>query len=284
MKANCQKLRAGVLAPALEITTRLQNNIKAFSFRAAAQDLMELSSFGNTYLQDISPWQIWKTDNESEEVKKCMLICLQIVALISAFAKPFLPFSSDKIQQLLKLDVFKNGDLRTILDKLQNGELLVPAGHQIGEPELLFAKINDRKDNSRLALIEKQKAKLEAVLAEEKASQREPLKKEIVYDDFSKLDIRTGTILEAEKVKKADRLLKLKVDLGFEERTIVSGIAEHFDPKKIVGQQVLVVANLAPRKLRGIESQGMILTAENEEGKLSLVQPQEPFGNGHTVK
>ncbi|MEL6926900.1 MAG: methionine--tRNA ligase subunit beta, partial [Bacteroidota bacterium] len=263
------------------ITTRLQNEIESFNFRAAAVTLMELSSFGNTYLQDVSPWKLWKEDPDSAEVKECLFTCVQIVALLSAFAKPFLPFTSDKIQRLLNAPTLENGDLKTIVEKLENGTPLLPQGHKIGEPELLFAKINDRKDSSRKELIEAQKAKLQAVLDEEKKSQREPVKSEIVYDDFSKIDIRTGTIVEAEKVKKADRLLKLKVDLGFEERTIVSGIAEHFDPAKIVGEQVLVVANLAPRKLRGIESQGMILTAENEDGKLELVQPKAAFGNGH---
>jgi len=273
-----------LLAKAKDITTRLQNDIDSFSFKSAIQALMELSSFGNTYLQDVSPWKIWKEDSESAAVKECISTCVEIVALLSAFAKPFLPFSSDKIRGLLNLEPIQNGDLKIIFENLQQGVSNLPKGLKIGEPELLFAKINDRKDSSRKELIEKQKNKLQAVLEAEKKSQRDPIKEEIVYDDFSKLDIRTGTILEAEKVKKADRLLKLKVDLGFEERTIVSGIAEHFDPTKIVGEQVLVVANLAPRKLRGIESQGMILTAENEDGKLELVQPKSAFGNGFTVK
>jgi len=158
------------------------------------------------------------------------------------------------------------------------------AGHQIGEPELLFAKINDRKDTSRLAIIEGQKAKVAALLEAEKANEREPIKETATFDDFTKLDIRTGTILEAEKIKKTDKLLKLKVDIGLEERTVVSGIAKYYKPEEIIGQQVLLLANLAPRKLRGVESQGMILMAENEKGELCFVNPKDGWGNGFTVR
>ena len=132
-------------------------------------------------------------------------------------------------------------------------------------------------------MIDAQKAKLEQILAEEAANQAAPVKDEIQYEDFSKLDIRVGTIIEAEKVKKADKLLKLTVDLDFEKRTVVSGIAQHYKPEEIIGQQVLLLANLAPRKLRGIESQGMILMAEDKEGKLCFVQPKDQWGNGNGV-
>ena len=188
-----------------------------------------------------------------------MFICLQIVALLGELCQPFIPFTSVKIRKILNQNVLENGDLQNSLDKLDKGVSLLRKGHKIGEPELLFAKIHDRKDGSRLELIEGEKTKLAAILEEEKANEVEPIKETITFDDFMKLDIRTGTILEAEKVKKADKLLKLKVDIGLEQRTVVSGIARYYKPEDIIGQQVLLLANLAPRKLRGVESQGMIL-------------------------
>jgi len=163
-------------------------------------------------------------------------------------------------------------------------ENLIPGGHQLGEPELLFAKINDRKDDSRQKIIEKQKAHLAAILEKEQANQREPIKSEITFDDFTKIDIRTGTVVSAEKVEKADKLLKLTVDIGLETRTVLSGIAKQFKPEEVIGQQVLLLANLAPRKMRGVVSQGMILMAEDENGKLSFVRPGEAWDNGHIVK
>ncbi len=271
------------LAPIETLAIRLGQEIEAFNFKAAAQTVMDISSWGNTYLQDASPWTIYKTEHDSPKIAESMLVSLQVVALLGAVTKPFLPWTSDKIQKLLDLPPLADGDLKEILNRLQLGEALIEAGGQIGEPELLFAKIKDKKDTSRLELIEAQKAKVLEVLETEKASKRAPLKDEITFDDFTKLDIRTGTIIEASKMEKADKLLILKVDLGFEERTVVSGIAKFFDPEKIVGQQVLVLANLTPRKLRGVESQGMILMAENEKGELAFVNPKEGFGNGFGV-
>lgn len=258
--------------------------IENYSFKQAVSILMEISSWGNTYLQDTSPWKIWKTEPESALVKECMFISLQIVGLLSLLCEPFIPFSAPKIRQLLGLAKSENGDLKQAIEKLENGEPLIPAGHQIGKPEILFAKINDRKDKSRLEIIERQKAKLEAVLAAEKANERPALKDEIQYEDFAKLDIRTAIILEAEKMKKADKLLKLKVDVGFETRTVVSGLAQHFKPEDVVGKKVLLLANLAPRKLRGVESQGMILTAEDAEGNLSFVNAEGEIGSGFEIK
>ena len=280
-----------VLAEVEVLTQRLCQEIESFQFKPAINTLMEISSWGNTYLQDASPWTIYKTEPESKKIKEAMLVSLQIVALLGVLTKPFLPFSSDKIQKLLNLSEIQNGDLVEILERLQNGEALLEAGSQIGEPALLFAKINDRKDSSRLEIVNAQKAKLAAALEAKKASERAPLKDKITFEDFTKLDIRTGTIIEAEKMKKADKLLKIKVDLGFEERTVVSGIAKFFKPEDIIGQQVLLLANLAPRKMRGVESQGMILMAENEKGELTFVSAdknkdekiEEEWGNGFQV-
>lgn len=261
----------------------LTNEIEHFNFRNAIQQLNAISSFGNLYLQDQSPWKLWKEDPGSAAVKDCMFNCLQIVATLSVLCEPFLPFTSKKIRQLLNLKPLQNGDLQNLIDSFEQNKPLIDSGHKIGEPELLFAKINDQKDKSRLIMIEKQKEKLQAILDAEKSEERDPLKPQITYEDFDKMDIRTGTILTAEKVEKTDKLLKLTIDLGFEKRTVVSGIAEYHKPEDIIGKQVLLLANLAPRKLRGIESQGMILMAHNEKGELSFVSPQDGWGNGHLV-
>lgn len=276
-----------ILAEVEVLTQRLCQEIESFHFKPAINTLMEISSWGNTYLQDASPWMIYKTEPESDKIKEAMLVSLQIVALLGVLTKPFLPFSSDKIQKLLNLPEVQDGDLVEILERLQDGNPILEAGGQIGEPSLLFAKINDRKDSSRLDIVNAQKEKLVAALEAKKASERAPLKGEITFEDFTKLDIRTGTIIEAEKMKKADKLLKIKVDLGFEERTVVSGIAKFYKPEDIIGQQVLLLANLAPRKMRGVESQGMILMSENEKGELTFVSADKKgeaeWGNGFGV-
>ncbi|MFZ2900219.1 MAG: methionine--tRNA ligase [Saprospiraceae bacterium] len=265
----------------------LAREIEAFNFRNALQKLLEISTYGNTYLQDVSPWAIWKDDPDSAVVKECLYTCLQIAGVLSVIAEPFLPFTSKKIRTLLNLPEAGAGDFAVLLGKLNKGEALLPSGHTIGEPFVLFPKINDRRDTSRLELVEAQKRKLEAVLAaeaEEAKKAHAPLKPVIQYDDFAKLDIRTGTILAAEPVPKADKLLKLLVDLGFEKRTVVAGIALHFKPEEIIGQRVLVLANLAPRPLKGIESNGMILMAEDADGKLCFVTPDAGWANGFWVR
>ncbi len=267
-----------------DLAQKIGKEIEAYNFKPAIQAFMELSTYGNTYLQDTSPWKIWKTEPDSEVVKECLFVCLQIVNLLSIYCEPFIPFSAEKFRRILNLPKVQNGDLATALTKLDAGDVLLPSGHQIGEPELLFVKINDRKDSSRLDIVNRQKEKLAAVLAAEAAAAHEPVKDEITYDDFTKLDIRTGTITAAEKIKKADKLLKLTVDLGFEQRTVVSGIAKQFKPEEVIGQAIVLLANLAPRKLKGVESQGMILMAEDKEGKLSFVQPHTVWENGHVVK
>ncbi len=281
--ATSQGLRAA-LAPVREIARKVTGELDAFSFRPAVLALMELSSWGNTYLQDVSPWKLYKEDPDSQAVKDCMFISLQVVALLSLLAEPFIPFTAPKIRKLLNLPELQNGSLQKALDKLEAGEPLLPSGHKIGEPELLFAKIVDRKDDSRLQIVNRQKEKLQKVLETEKGEEREPIKPPIQYEDFAKLDLRTGTITAAQAVPKADKLLQLTVDLGSEQRTVVAGIAKFFKPEELPGQPVVVVANLAPRKLRGIESQGMILMAENEKGELAFVSPKQGWGNGFIVR
>ena len=272
------------LADAIAIVDKLTQELDAFSFKQAALALMELSSYGNTYLQDVSPWKIWKEDPDSEIVKECLFICLQIASLLSILCEPFIPFTSPKIRAFLGLGPTANGDLQTVLDQVKAGQALVTAGHKVGQSGVLFPKINDRRDTSRLEIVNRQKNKLEEILAAEKGPEREPLKEEIQFDDFVKLDLRTGTITAAEAIPKADKLLKLSVDLGMEQRTVVSGIALQYKPEEVVGQEIVLVANLAPRKLRGVLSQGMILMAENDEGKLSFVRPNDTIGNGFVVK
>ncbi len=290
------------LADVTALVQRFSEELDAFSFKAASQTFLEISTYGNTYLQDVSPWNIYKENPDSPVIRECMFICLQIVGLLSLAAHPFIPFTSPRFRKLIGLPEVQNGDWAELLHKLENGLAIVPAGHQVGEVEVLFPKINDRRDTSRLEIVNRQKDKLAAILAAEAEriknapaaqdlktnevtnTELPALKEVIQYEDFAKIDLRVGTILSAERVPKADKLLKLQIDLGFEERTIVSGIAEHFRPEELPGKQVVVVANLAPRKLRGIESNGMILSAEEPDGRLRLVSPAVGVSNGSIVK
>jgi methionyl-tRNA synthetase len=262
----------------------LSKDIENFNFKTSLSNLMEISTWGNIYLQESAPWAARKENPDAEIVKESLFISLQVVAALSVLCEPYIPFTSHRIRKLVNLPLVAPGEIEQILSNLKNGIPLLSPGSRVGEPQILFAKINDRKDESRLAIINRQKAKLENVLAEERASQRPPIKPEIQYEDFSKLDIRTATILHAEAVPKADKLLKLTVDLAMEQRTVVSGIAQHFKPEELIGKKILLLANLAPRKLKGIESQGMILTAEDSDGKLGLVGPGSEWGAGFTVK
>ena len=270
------------LAPAAELARRLVRELEAFSPKTAVQTFMELATWGNVYLQEVSPWKIYKAEPDSELIKTCLYVSAQVVAMLGILAEPFIPFTSPRILRQLGLPAVAPGDLTALLDKLGQERALLPAGHRVGQAEILFAKIIDRKDQSRLAIVDAQRAKLTAILEAEQGEERSPVQPEIQFDDFTKLDIRTGTIVAAEKVKKADKLLKLTVDLGNEIRTIVSGIAQHYAPDTVVGQAVLVLVNLAPRKLRGIESQGMILMAENGDGKL-IFASAGGAGNGFQV-
>jgi len=249
--------------------------IRKYEFRAALTALMGISASGNQLLQFNEPWKAVK--NDPELVKVVMNASLQIVAALSVVSQPFLPFTSEKLRALLNLPALQAGELNTILDKLSEGISILEVGHKIGAPNHLFTKVED-------SLIEAQVEKLNATAAASAVVTHTPVKETITFDDFTKMDIRTGIILEAEKVKKTKKLLKLKVDIGLEQRTVVSGIAEFYDPANIIGQEVLLLANLAPRKLRGIESQGMILMAENEKGELAFVSPKTGFGAGFTVR
>lgn len=253
------------------------DHIRKYDFRSAMQTVMEISSHGNQILQFNEPWKLQKT--EPEVVKAIMNLCVQYVGALSVIVKPFLPNTSDKLRSLLNMPKVADHDgLLQVLNELAEGECILKTGHQINKPEHLFSRIDDE-------VIERQMTKLQATDQAATPVIKNPIKEEIAFDDFMKMDIRTATILSAEKVKKADKLLKIELDLGFEQRTVVSGIAEHYAPEDIAGQQVSYLANLAPRKIRGVESAGMILMAENSEGKLVFVTPSETdFENGSTIR
>ncbi len=242
--------------------------IERYRFRDALSELMNLARLGNKYLADTEPWKLIKTDEE--RVKTIMNIALQISASLSILMEPFLPTSATKLRIMLNL---QQGDW-----SIAGGADLMPAGHVIGKPELLFEKVED-------AAVEAQVQKLlDTKKANELANAvAEPAKENITFEDFSKIDIRVGTILEAEKVAKTKKLLKLKIDTGIDQRTVVSGIAEFFNPEDIIGQQVSILVNLAPREIKGITSQGMILMAENADGSLAFVQPSKQVVNGGGV-
>ena len=231
---------------------------------------MNLARLGNKYLADEEPWKVIKVD--AERVKTIMYVALQISAALAVVSKPFLPFTSDKLKGILNVD--ENLSWEDITTK----DVLLPGTHQINKAELLFSKIEDKT-------IEAQIEKLQATkLANEQENKVVEAQKETIeFDDFTKLDIRIGTILEAEKVAKTKKLLKLKVDVGIDTRIIVSGIAESFSPEEIIGQQVSVLVNLAPRKIRGVESQGMILMTDTPDGKLAFVEPTKEVKNGQQV-
>lgn len=273
-----------LLAPVRQLVYQYTQELDTFSFKQAASTLVEIASWGNVYLQDSAPWARYKTDPDDPAIHSCMHLCIQLTGLLSVLIEPFLPFTSPKLRSLLALPPVARGDFATAVEGLYDGQPIIPAGHVIGEVVVLFPKIMDRNDDSRLRIINAQKDKLAAILEAEKGPAREAIKPDVTYDDFAKLDIRTATIRAAERVEGADKLLKLEVDLGNERRTIVSGIAQHYKPEDIINLQVLVVANLAPRKLRGIMSQGMILTAEDAEGKLSFVSAAAGVDNGWMVK
>jgi methionyl-tRNA synthetase len=244
---------------------------------------MDISSWGNIYLQEKAPWSLFKINPEDPIIAEIIFTSLQVSAILSVLVEPFIPFTAKRINGMLGFSSVPRSSLSLFLNasKIQ---AFLPSDHPLGSPEVLFPKIIDRKDSSRWSIIEKQKAKLHAIMEKENEITQPPLKPNISYDDFAKLDLRTGVILEAAAVPKADKLLVLKVDLGFEKRTIVSGIALHFNPESLIGKNVVVVANLEPRKLRGIESQGMLLLAENEKGELVFVGTDVPTAGGWIVK
>ena len=251
------------------IRDRVEGSLENYRFREALKEAMNLARLGNKYLADTEPWKVIKTD--PERVKTILNISLQITANLAIILDPFLPYSAASLREWVNLpesDWNRAGDTA-----------LLPAGHPIKQPTLLFRKIEDEEIEKQInRLMETKKMNSETPVSAKAA------KKNIGFDDFTKLDIRTATILEAEKVPKTKKLLKLTVDTGIDKRTVVSGIAEYFDPQSITGTKVSILVNLEPRTIKGIESQGMILMAEDHTGKLVFVSPQEDIENGSEVR
>lgn len=258
--------------------------IEAYRFREALFEVIALARIGNGYMQKKEPWIVAKQVAENpaaqKQIDNCLHLCLQLTANLAILAQPFLPFTAKKICHLLKV-------VDKILDWENAGSLkLLSVGYTLRAPELLFRKIEDEEIAAQIQKLNDaaQTKKMESTnTPTTSTSTIAAVKPEIVFDDFAKIDLRVGTIVAASKVEKADKLLQLSVDLGFETRTIVSGIAQHFEPETIVGKQVTVVVNLAPRKMRGIESNGMILMAEDANGKLHFVNPSDNINPGSGV-
>ena len=249
----------------------IASSIERYRFREALSELMNLARLGNKYLAEEEPWKKIKTD--PERVQTIMYIALQIANGLSVLSEPFLPFTAEKLRKILQIDEANTG----VWEEVGSEKSRLPAGHAIGKAELLFSKVEDKE-------IQFQIDKLEASKTADAVAEVPAQKDTIGFDDFTKLDMRVGTILEAEKIPKTKKLLKLKVDVGIDVRTIVSGIAESFSAEEVIGQRVIVLVNLAPRKLRGVESQGMILMSDTADGKLSFIEPeQESVMNGERI-
>ena len=251
-----------------DVKAKVEALLDNFRFRDAQKEAMNLARIGNKYIADCEPWKVIKTD--PERVKTIINISLQLTANLAIAFEPFLPFSSKKLYGMLNVDALG-------WENLGSTELLKP-GHQLAKPELLFEKIEDEA-------IKAQTDRLERIKRENEAAnfKAEPVKKEVTYDDFEKLDIRVGTVLSCEKVKKSNKLLKFEIADGLENRTILSGIAQHYEPEDLVGKQVCFIANFPTRKMMGLESQGMILSAVNFDGSLSVITPQREVKPGSQI-
>lgn len=276
---NYSEVDKDVLNAVKEFPAIIASSIERYRFREASQELMNLARLGNKYLADEEPWKVIKVDEE--RVQTIMYVALQIAAALAVLSEPFLPFTSDKLKEILNVslsDSTQENFIENTWNDVAKKDILIPANHQINQAELLFSKIEDSTITAQIDKLEATK-----IANEQEKKVVSPQKEIIEFDDFTKLDIRIGTILEAEKVAKTKKLLKLKVDVGIDVRTIVSGIAESFSPEEIIGQQVSVLVNLAPRKIRGVESQGMILMTDTPDGKLAFVEPEKKVKNGQEV-
>src|SRR5690606_16022254 len=242
--------------------------LEKFEYRNALTEYMNLARLGNQFLQSQEPWK--KQDNP-EEVKGIMYAAAQIAGMLAQLGEPFLPFTSEKLFKMLNISALNWNELEEI-------EEILPEGHQLNASELIFSKIEDETIDFQINKLNQSKTQNKMT-----NPNAEPQRETINFEDFQKIDMRVGTIMEAKKVEKADKLLELKVDTGIDIRTIVSGIAESFTPEEIVGKQVTVLVNLAPRKIRGIESQGMLLLTDKEDGKLTFLSPEERTLNGVNI-
>ncbi|MBD5163814.1 MAG: methionine--tRNA ligase [Bacteroidales bacterium] len=263
-----QTIETEAYAEMKTLTESLTDNLENFHFREALKDAMAFARLGNKYLQEAEPWKVIKTD--PDRVRTIIYTALQICANIAVAMEPFMPFMSDKLARILGLEKMKWAEL--------GADNLVKTGSKIGEAELLFEKIDDET-------IKAQTDRLEEIKRQNVINNFKPeaVKEEVKIEDFGKMDLRVGTVLECEKVKKSDKLLKFLIDDGMNKRTIVSGIAQHYTPEELVGQQVVFIANLAPAKIRGVVSEGMILSAVNADGSLHVISPSKPTTPGSTV-
>ena len=252
------------------IRAAIEDNIEHYKFREALKEAMNLARLGNKYISDTEPWRVFKTD--LDRTSSILYTSLQICANLAIAMEPFLPFSAKKLTEMLCLENLSWG-------QIGSGEI-IPAGHQIAAAQLMFSKIEDAQIDVQLAKLAASKA---ANAEDVPAVTLDPAKAECIFEDFEKMDIRTATVLEAERVPKTDKILHLKIDTGLDKREIVSGIAEYYSPEEMVGKQICILANLKPRKIKGIESKGMILMARQPDGKMRIVAPEERLGNGATI-
>ena len=250
----------------------IEQNIRAYKFREALKDAMNIARIGNKYISDTEPWKVAKTD--MDRAASILNVCLQICAALSTVFEPFTPFAAQRLRQMLDctLDWDKIGSLEALAE-----------GHQLRPAELLFEKIEDSQIDVQLARLDAIRKAREEEAARQAASVVAPQKEEVSFEDFEAMDIRTATVLEAERVPKTDKLLKLTIDTGIDHRVIVSGIAQYYSPEDMVGKQICILANLAPRTIRGIESKGMILMARQADGKMRFITPSEVLANGAQI-
>lgn len=308
---------AEALAQIQPLKEALADNLEHYKFREALKEAMNIARIGNKYLTDTEPWKVAKTD--MDRTASILNVSLQICADLAVAFEPFLPFSAEKLRKILNVGFnagydHRNGEEGSIRTNMFNAEeaaalhtsaagqsaeqygqppiilswdtfgtSALPEGHRLGEAVLLFSKIEDPVIEAQVAKLEVIKKEREAAAAAEAAKQVAPQKAECSFEDFEKMDIRTATVLEAERVPKTDKLLKLTIDTGIDTRTIVSGIAEYYTPEEMVGKQICILANLAPRKIRGIESKGMILMARQGDGKMRFITPAETLANGAEI-
>ena len=293
-----------VLAQIPALKASIEKNIEEYHFREALKDAMSLARLGNKYISDTEPWKVAKTD--LDRTATILNISLQICADLAIAFEPFTPFAAERLRRMLGVSLDAGADhrpqrdgaaLHTVFagaEAAADGSLkldwdvfgrpqILPAGHEIGDPELLFAKIEDDAIDGQLARLDKIRAEREEAAKAEAASQVAPQKEECSFEDFDKMDIRTATVLEAERVPKTDKLLKLTIDTGIDRRVIVSGIAEYYSPEDMLGKQICILANLKPRTIKGIESKGMILMARQGDGTMRFITPQEVLANGAQV-
>ena len=314
--ARPEPVDAETLSQIPDIRKAVEDNIAHFKFREALKEAMNIARIGNKYLTDTEPWKVAKTD--MDRTASILNVSLQICADLAVAFEPFLPFSAEKLRNILNVglnagldhrageegtcgeNIFKPGEsaaLHTVSSPARTeaagGVILswddlgsvsiLPEGHQLGEPVLLFSKIEDSVVEAQVARLEADKAANEAAAKEAEIARPIPQKPECTFDDFEKMDIRTATVLEAERVPKTDKLLKLTIDTGIDVRTIVSGIAEYYTPEQMIGKQICILANLQPRKIRGIESKGMILMARQADGLMRFITPEETLSNGAEI-